>query len=420
MIERAIKLTRSPFLRSVVLLSGGNSFALLLPILAAPVLGRIYPPADYGALATYMAPMSILAMVASMQFQYAIIAERAHRSAAMVAWLSIFSAPLVGALSALVVLMLWPGVLSKSAPGLWFFLLPVMVSVSGITGAGNFLANRHRRYRWLASVQIANVVTTLIASLSLGFLGFGKHGLLIAYILGQSIHIGIGAYLLFHSDIAIPKPSRNRLIALAKRHWRYPVMSLPSETGNQLSQTLPIFALASMGAYGSLGAFTRANQLVGMPVTVVGQSIASVFRQKGAEIYNETGSCQTLIRQVAFGSFSMTLPIVLFFLLFGPWFFTLYLGPTWTEAGEIARILAPMLLLRNVAAPLANVFLFTDKQATALKIRIGLLVALLISFAWIIFSGSASALLFVYAFSIVFGGYYIVEFLLAFKAGKRK
>lgn len=417
MIGRALRLTRSPFIRSVALLSGGNAFAMVLPILAAPILGRLYNPADYGALATYMAPMAILAILATLQFQYAIVAERTQRVAGMVAWLSIGIAPIVGGLTALGVLLLWPGVLSKSAPGAWFFMLPVMVSIGGMTGAGNFLANRHRRYRWLATLQITSISISLATSMSLGFLGFGKHGLILAYVVGQAVQILANGWLLFFSEIALPRPSRARLVALARRHWRFPAYSLPAEAANQLSQSLPTYALSSLGAYGVLGAFARANQLVAMPVTIVGQSIANVFRQKGSEMYNSTGNCRSLMWRVALGVFAITLPVVAFVMIFGPWLFTVYLGPAWTEAGELARVLAPMLLLRNVSAPLANVFLFAGKQATAFRLLFGLLVALVASFGLVMLAVPVPEIALVYTFSVMFGLYYIVEFLFALKAG---
>jgi O-antigen/teichoic acid export membrane protein len=54
-------------------------------------------------------------------------------------------------------------------------------------------------------------------------------------------------------------------------------------------------------------------------------------------------------------------PCVLF-IAFAPLLFTVYLGPDWREAGEIARILAPMLLLQMVVSPVSTVFLFTNNQ----------------------------------------------------------
>lgn len=49
---------QSGFLRSVAVLSGGSGVAMAVPILAAPLLWRLYMPAGYGALATCLADTS--------------------------------------------------------------------------------------------------------------------------------------------------------------------------------------------------------------------------------------------------------------------------------------------------------------------------------------------------------------------------
>src|SRR5262249_37863538 len=54
--------------RAVATLSAGQFVAAAIPFLAAPVLGRLYLPADYGVLATYMAIANILGAMSTLQF----------------------------------------------------------------------------------------------------------------------------------------------------------------------------------------------------------------------------------------------------------------------------------------------------------------------------------------------------------------
>ena len=67
------RIRASHFVRSAATLAGGSSVAMALPIIAAPVLGRLYMPSDYGALAQYMAVATLLSVVATLQFQHAMI-----------------------------------------------------------------------------------------------------------------------------------------------------------------------------------------------------------------------------------------------------------------------------------------------------------------------------------------------------------
>ena len=138
MIARLQSLMQSSFLRAVAVLSGGQAVAILVPILAAPILGRLYMPADYGALAAYMAPAAILAVLASLQFQHAIIAERTDHNAALVGWICLTSALVIGGLTALVVAFFWTTVFLPTATGEWFVLLPLTVASAGLVVTGQF------------------------------------------------------------------------------------------------------------------------------------------------------------------------------------------------------------------------------------------------------------------------------------------
>ena len=80
-------LIRSKFIRSVATLSSGSGVVMALPILAAPLLGRIYGPDDYGPLAQCMSIAVTLGAASSLQYQGAIIAEVGDRRAGVAAWL---------------------------------------------------------------------------------------------------------------------------------------------------------------------------------------------------------------------------------------------------------------------------------------------------------------------------------------------
>jgi O-antigen/teichoic acid export membrane protein len=353
---------RSPFMRAIAMLSGGQVIAIAIPILAAPILGRLYTPADYGALAQYMAPAAVLGVVACLQFQHAIIAEGSDRTAGAVAWLCIMTAVGVGAVVALGVAALWSPMLAGSTAGRWFFLLPITVVGAGVTAAGSFLANRHRRYRWIATMQVANVATTVALSIALGFQSWGADGLLTAYFLGQGIQVGGHLWLLALLRDSLRFPSLARLRVLVRRHWKFPAFTLPSEFSGQINMQAPIFALSGIGADATLGAFARARQLVSMPITLLSGAVAQVFRREAAELYRTTGSCRALMLRTAGGLLLAGIGPCLLFMVFAPWLFTVYLGSSWREAGEVARMIAPAWLLAMVVSPVSTIFYIANRQ----------------------------------------------------------
>ncbi|WPY96234.1 oligosaccharide flippase family protein (plasmid) [Limimaricola variabilis] len=408
------RLITSPFLRNVSILSSGSAVSMAVPILAAPVLGRLYTPADYGALAQYMAPAAVLGVLACLQFQNAILAERTGRGASVAAWLGLLSALVTSVATALAVAALWVPVLAQSAPGAWFTLLPLSVAGAGLVATGQFLANRHRMYRQIALVQVAQVLTTVALSILLGLLDWGANGLLAAYALGQAVLIGAYARVLARLQPTLRWPRAARLRVLVRRHWKFPAFTLPAGFSSEINMQAPVFALTALGTDGTLGAFTRARQLVSLPMTMIGQSVAQVFRREASELYHETGSCRALMRRTAGWLLAAGLGPCLLFMAFAPWLFAVYLGPDWREAGEIARILAPMLLLRVIVSPLTTVFFFTDNQALDLKLMLGsaVLIALAISLGWAVI-GTAMAV--IWAFALGYGVVYLIYLISTFK-----
>jgi O-antigen/teichoic acid export membrane protein len=99
------------------------------------------------------------------------------------------------------------------------------------------------------------------------------------------------------------------------------------------------------------------------------------------------------------------------FLIFAPWLAVFYLGPDWREAGELSRILAPMLLMRATSSPVSNVYFFTENQLLNLFLLIVFTVVMGAAFLAIFMLGG-SALLMIYTFSAVYFGFYVVQFLI--------
>ena len=170
---------------SMTRLVSGQLFALALPILAAPLLGHLYTPADYGGLALFMAATGMLSVVAALQMQHGIIAARLDVEARALVWLCVFLATSL-ALVVLATLVFFK--LTGGSPG-WLWLLPITVSISGLMAGVTTLANRARRYGTLARLQAFRVAVTVTGSIICGLWGWGKAGLFTGYMMGQAVNL---------------------------------------------------------------------------------------------------------------------------------------------------------------------------------------------------------------------------------------
>jgi O-antigen/teichoic acid export membrane protein len=72
-------LPKSRFARNVAVVSAGSAVGQGLLIVSAPVLTRLYTPADFGVLAVYVSILSILAVAATLRYEMAITLPAAVR-----------------------------------------------------------------------------------------------------------------------------------------------------------------------------------------------------------------------------------------------------------------------------------------------------------------------------------------------------
>ena len=64
--------TLSQYTKNIISVAFGTILSQLIPIITAPILTRIYTPADYGIFGLYMSIVSIMVTLASARFDLAI------------------------------------------------------------------------------------------------------------------------------------------------------------------------------------------------------------------------------------------------------------------------------------------------------------------------------------------------------------
>ncbi|MGQ9623675.1 MAG: lipopolysaccharide biosynthesis protein, partial [Candidatus Caldatribacteriaceae bacterium] len=65
-------LPRGRFGRSVLLLAGGTALGQAVTVLVSPILTRLYSPEDFGVFGVYASLLGIVAVIASLRYEYAI------------------------------------------------------------------------------------------------------------------------------------------------------------------------------------------------------------------------------------------------------------------------------------------------------------------------------------------------------------
>jgi O-antigen/teichoic acid export membrane protein len=76
-------LPKGKFARSVAVMTAGTALGQGLVLASAPLLTRLYTPADFGVLAVYGSIVSLVAVVASLRHELAITLSRHDKAVAV-------------------------------------------------------------------------------------------------------------------------------------------------------------------------------------------------------------------------------------------------------------------------------------------------------------------------------------------------
>jgi O-antigen/teichoic acid export membrane protein len=347
------------FASGVAKLASGQGLAMAIPILAAPVLGRLYSPADYGLLGVFMGICTIFGAIGNWQYAQAIVVQKSERISHILLGVAV-AATTATTLASLAVAAA-AALYFRGHPAFgelvgWVWLIPVITFCVGISSALASIANRRRDYGRMSAVAVASVVVSTAIAVILGYNGAGAAGLLTSYVLGSLLVFVLYAW--FYADVlrSLPGVAPVALLALARRNLSFPRFSLPASVMRSVALSTPNFALAYMGATELAGHLTRAQSLLALPIGLIGMALAQVFQEKAARELTQEGACWRSYKKLL-TVLSLASPlgfVVLAF--FAPQLFVLYLGPQWVYTGYVAQMLAPMFCLRMISGPLWPVF----------------------------------------------------------------
>jgi O-antigen/teichoic acid export membrane protein len=365
---------RSEFLRNVFTLATGTAIAQFIPILAAPILSRLFSPADYGLMALYSSVAGLLAIGATGMYAPAIILAKDNREAANLLALAVNISLIFGLFTILVVVVFHQALLTalhnpEISP--WLYVMPISVFLSGLLQGLTNWSNRKQQYKRLATNRVAGSVIGTGVQVTAGMAQAGGGGLIVGLLSG----IGVSAALLGgqtwredRTNLKEATPVGMRLVARAYR--RFPIYVLPTEFINVATNQVPVFVLNSLANAASVGLYGMTQRVLGLPSTLIASSITDVFKQRAASDYLKYGNCRDIyVKTFKLLTALAIVPFGLLF-LFGPELFGFVFGERWAPAGEYARFMSIMFGIGFVASPLSYVYFIAGKQREDLLLHV--------------------------------------------------
>lgn len=360
------RLASSDFKRNSLTLSGGVAVAQVIPLLFYPLLSRIFTVSEFGLLAALTSIITVLSVVGSGRYENGILVAPDKQEAAHVAVLSVVLSLVTMTLSWLVMryllmdhLVAW---LHEPQLSRWLFVCPLASVCIIVFNVYNEWCVREKYFHALAVNKMVNAGATTLSKVFLGFVHLVSQGLVIGDLLGRFISaVGCVIRAWVKDGSTFSKVRMNGLRHCLVKYKDFPLYTMPGQLFNAVGQSAPVLLLALFFDSATVGLYSMATMVFVLPITIIGNTLRDVYRQRANEEYVATGQCVVSFRKLLLFLVALGGSGLMLLVWFLPWLMSLVLGPQWREAGHYAQILAPTMVLSFIAGPLSGVFIITNK-----------------------------------------------------------
>lgn len=409
---------KTEYSRNILTLMSGTMLAQAIPIAISPILTRLYSPSDFGTFALYFTLAVLFGSLVAGRYELSILIPKQNESARQIVLFSI-------AISFIVSLFLfvfiavnidWLVQLLKNPEiRIWLYVLPVNVFMISVINILYYWFNRHKAYKLLAKTKILQSSNRSLFSLLFGF--FHKsYGLIFGIFIGSFSNFIYSVKKAKEEDI-FQKPNIHKTKILMKKYSDFPKFNILTTLLENVSGNIPIYLLTIFFGPAVVGFFSLSQQVIRVPLSLIGVSFGDVFRQKASHDLQHIGDCRHIFLLTFKKLFMIaTIPFLLFYFI-APSLFLFVFGSAWEMAGTYAQIMTPLFFLQFISSPLSNMFLIAQKQKLDLFIQIFSFIAM--SLGMIIgYYISKDIPTILYIFTFIYSIKYLIQLTLSYSFAK--
>ena len=361
-------------MRNVFTLIFGTGIAQAIPTLIMPILTRLYTPEQFGEFASYLAIVSIFCIVATGRLDMALMLPKKNEDSIRIIHFAMFLAVATTmCLYHLIFIIDAASSFLEITIKVFHYFIPIGVLFFAVYSLVIAWHNKNRNYKLMSCSRVIQSSSISVSQVAIGTFGKYNLGLIYSDILGRLISIVI---ILKGSGLLNYKIKFNKLktIALLKRYKNFPIIEAPASLINVCSHYLPFIVLPLMISSKVAGLYFLVFRVLMIPASFVGKAVLEVFKNRIQEDFRNIGSCKVIFVRTGVMLFLISFIPTILLTLFAPTLFKLAFGEEWREAGEYARILAPLAMLQFVSSPLSYVLVFREKLFLDFKLQIIFLV----------------------------------------------
>jgi len=383
--------TGTEFGKNVMILFTGASLSQLIPLLAEPVLTRLFAPEDFGILALYISVTALFSIIASGRYELAVMLPGKDQQAVNLVGLSFFITLGMTIFSLIIVHVFNEAIctlLNSEALSPYLYLVPATVLCLGIWQTLNYWTSRNKRFAFVAASRVTQSLGNAGAAILFGIRKMAATGLVTAYIIGQFLSIiPLVSSFFKHDRDKLKQINRRDMIKMGREYVDFPKINSIHAFSDSLQLSGVAFLISYFFNQAVLGFYSRTFRIMMVPAGFIGSSIAQVFYQKASETWAKGDNIKPLVKKTMLNISVISLCIFSVIFFFGPPIFGFVLGEKWTVAGEYAQILSPWIFLKFIISPVSQVPMIVSRQKQ-------------------MFLYSTIANIFI-IFSIFYGGYFV-------------
>ena len=351
---------KSGFSKNVLTLMTGATIAQAIPIAISPILTRLYTPSDFGVLSLFLAISSILAVIATLRYELAIVQPQADEDAAAIVVLSASIAIIISLITFIFIYLsnsTLKSLISNPEIEPWLYLIPLSVLLTGLYQSLNYWHSRKKLFKQIAKSKVHQGIGSGIIQASSGFAQVGSKALIWGYLLGQIIALVTLLIKFLKSDVKIVKQVSYRSVrANATLYKDLPLYSTFGALADKLSVQMPILIISKFFDLIQTGIFSLTFRVLSFPMSLMSNALYQVLFQKVSVMYYESpGKIKILILKISFLLFLIMIPFVGIIWLYGEDIFIIIFGNPWRQSGEMAAILSLAIAIRFIVSPLTAV-----------------------------------------------------------------
>jgi O-antigen/teichoic acid export membrane protein len=396
---------RSDFTKNFLVLFRGTLIAQIIPVLLAPVLTRMYSPDDFGVFELFLSVTLILGAIANGRYELAVVLPDKQEDAWNIVGLGAIVS-FVFSLFLLLIVSFFANdialLLNNADIELWLILVPIAVLFQGWHGLMNYFNTREKTFKTIATANVARASSRTGLQVLIGVIVKSPAGLIV----GQVAGFFVGLLVMFRKQNfkkVLKIISLKEMRFQGKRYRRFPLFTMPSTLVNSAAVNMTGILISVMYSISSVGFYSLANRILGMPGTLIGKSLSNVYHKEAVDELKKYGHAKRVFLSTLKKLLLISFPLYFLIFLFAEDLFTIVFGDEWAVAGQYAKLLIPLWFIRLVTAPISVSLSVFEKQNISLYWQLGLLfLSILVFVLALLFSWSIQVFLLCFVLTLFF------------------